>query len=38
MEARLVRQTTPGARLSVDLFETVIAPLINAATPARFQF
>jgi protein-L-isoaspartate(D-aspartate) O-methyltransferase len=38
MEARLVRQSTPGARLSVDLFETVVAPLINAATPARFQF
>jgi protein-L-isoaspartate(D-aspartate) O-methyltransferase len=38
MEARLVRQTAPGSRVSVDLFETVIAPLINADTPARFQF
>ena len=38
MEARLVRQMAPGSRVSVDLFETVIAPLINAATPARFQF
>jgi len=38
MEARLVRQSAPGARMSVDLFETVVAPLINAATPARFQF
>ena len=38
MEARLVHQTAPGSRMSVDLFETVIAPLINAATPARFQF
>jgi protein-L-isoaspartate(D-aspartate) O-methyltransferase len=38
MEARLVRQTAPGSCVSVNLFETVIAPLINAATPARFQF
>ncbi|HEY3180955.1 MAG TPA: protein-L-isoaspartate O-methyltransferase [Casimicrobiaceae bacterium] len=38
MEARLVRQTAPEGRVSVDLFETVVAPLINAATPARFQF
>ena len=38
MEARLIRQTAPGARLSVDLFETMVAPLVNAATPARFQF
>ena len=38
MEARLVRQTAPGSCVSADLFETVIAPLINADTPARFQF
>jgi protein-L-isoaspartate(D-aspartate) O-methyltransferase len=38
MEARFVRQMEPGTRVSVDLFETVIAPLLNAATPARFQF
>jgi protein-L-isoaspartate(D-aspartate) O-methyltransferase len=38
MEARLVRQTAPGSRVSFDLFETVVAPLINAATPARFEF
>jgi len=38
MEARLVRQAAPGSCVSVNLFETVIAPLINAATPARFQF
>ena len=38
MEARLIRQSSEGARLSTDLFETVVAPLVNAATPARFQF
>ena len=38
MEARLIRQTAPGARVSVDLFETVIERIVNAATPARFQF
>jgi len=38
MEARLVQQSSAGARMSTDLFETVIAPLVNAATPARFQF
>jgi hypothetical protein len=27
-----------GARLSLDLFETVVAPLVNAAAPARFAF
>jgi protein-L-isoaspartate(D-aspartate) O-methyltransferase len=38
MEARLVRHRAPASRVSFDLFETVVAPLINAATPARFQF
>ncbi len=38
MTARLVRWTAPGSRVSTDLFETVVAPLQNAATPARFQF
>jgi protein-L-isoaspartate(D-aspartate) O-methyltransferase len=38
MEARLVRQSGGGARLTTNLFETVIAPLVNAATPTRFQF
>jgi protein-L-isoaspartate(D-aspartate) O-methyltransferase len=38
MTARLVRWTAPGARTTVDLFETVIAPLVNAAAPARFEF
>ncbi|MBA3507624.1 MAG: protein-L-isoaspartate O-methyltransferase [Betaproteobacteria bacterium] len=38
MTARLVRWAAPGSRVSTDLFETVVAPLQNAATPARFQF
>ncbi len=38
MTARLVRWDAPGARTTTDLFETVIAPLVNAAAPARFEF
>ena len=38
MTARLVSCTVPGAYGSVDLFETVIAPLVNAEQPPRFKF
>ena len=38
MTARLVAWTAPGSRVTTDLFETVVAPLENAATPSRFQF
>jgi protein-L-isoaspartate(D-aspartate) O-methyltransferase len=38
MAARLVRWSAPGAVTTQDLFETVIDPLKNAATPSRFQF
>ena len=38
MTARLVAWTAPGSRVTTDLFETVIAPLKNAATPSRFRF
>jgi protein-L-isoaspartate(D-aspartate) O-methyltransferase len=38
MAARLVTCTAPGACRSADLFETVIAPLANAAQPPRFRF
>jgi len=38
MAARLVRVEAPVARASVDLFETLIAPLVNALAPARFEF
>jgi len=38
MSARLVTCTAPGAWHTVDLFETVVAPLANAEHPARFRF
>ena len=38
MSARLVVCTAPGAYHSTDLFETVIAPLVNAEQPSRFRF
>jgi protein-L-isoaspartate(D-aspartate) O-methyltransferase len=38
MTARLVTCTAPGAYGTVDLFETVIAPLVNAEQPSRFKF
>jgi protein-L-isoaspartate(D-aspartate) O-methyltransferase len=38
MAARLVTCSVPGAWRSVDLFETVIAPLVNAEHPPRFRF
>jgi protein-L-isoaspartate(D-aspartate) O-methyltransferase len=38
MAARLYTCTAPGAHASVDLFETVIAPLANAEQPPRFRF
>ena len=38
MSARLVTCTAPGAYHSVDLFETVVAPLVNAERPPRFRF
>jgi len=38
MAARLVQMNAPGARVAIDLFETVVAPLVNALAPARFEF
>ena len=38
MSAKLVTCTAPGAYCTVDLFETVIAPLVNCEQPARFKF
>jgi protein-L-isoaspartate(D-aspartate) O-methyltransferase len=38
MSARLVTCTAPGAYSSVDLFETVIDPLVNCERPPRFKF
>jgi protein-L-isoaspartate(D-aspartate) O-methyltransferase len=38
MAARLVTCSAPPANRSTDLFETVIAPLVNAEHPPRFRF
>jgi protein-L-isoaspartate(D-aspartate) O-methyltransferase len=38
MTARLVRWIAPGSLTTLDVFETVIEPLVNAATPSRFEF
>jgi protein-L-isoaspartate(D-aspartate) O-methyltransferase len=38
MAARLVTCTAPGAWHSADLFETVIAPLVNCERLPRFRF
>ncbi|HEY2338554.1 MAG TPA: protein-L-isoaspartate O-methyltransferase [Burkholderiales bacterium] len=38
MSARLVTWAAPGACHATDLFETVIAPLVNAERPPRFRF
>ena len=38
MKARLVKWEAPDAKIAIDLFETVVAPLVNAAAPARFEF
>jgi protein-L-isoaspartate(D-aspartate) O-methyltransferase len=38
MSARLFTCAAPGACHATDLFETVIAPLVNAERPPRFRF
>jgi protein-L-isoaspartate(D-aspartate) O-methyltransferase len=38
MTARIVTAAAPGVWRSTDLFETVIAPLVNAERPSRFRF
>jgi len=38
MVARLITCTAPGAFGTVDLFDTVIAPLVNAERASRFRF
>lgn len=38
MKARLVRCIEPGVNETRDLFETCIAPLVNAPQPERFVF
>jgi protein-L-isoaspartate(D-aspartate) O-methyltransferase len=38
MVARLVTCTAPGAYATVDMFDTVLAPLVNAERAPRFRF
>jgi protein-L-isoaspartate(D-aspartate) O-methyltransferase len=38
MKATLVQQPTPGSFQNVELFETVLKPLVNAPQPSRFRF
>jgi len=38
MVARLVACTAPGAFRSTELFDTLLAPLVNAEQPPRFRF
>jgi protein-L-isoaspartate(D-aspartate) O-methyltransferase len=38
MVARLVTCSAPGALRSVELFDTLLAPLVNAQQPPRFRF
>jgi protein-L-isoaspartate(D-aspartate) O-methyltransferase len=38
MTAQVIRWSAPGARVSRTLFETVVAPLVNAPAPSRFEF
>ena len=38
MKAVVVRQPTTGAFQHVELFETLVKPLVNAAQPPRFRF
>jgi protein-L-isoaspartate(D-aspartate) O-methyltransferase len=38
MSARLITCTAPGAYATVELFETVIDPLVNCERPPRFRF
>lgn len=38
MVARLITCSAPGVFAAVDLFDTVLAPLVNTEQPPRFQF
>jgi protein-L-isoaspartate(D-aspartate) O-methyltransferase len=38
MKAVLVRQPVPGSFQPVEMFETMLKPLVNAAQPPRFRF
>jgi len=38
MSARIVTCTAPGTYRTAEIFETVLAPLVNCEQPARFRF
>lgn len=38
MEAMLYTKTTDGTIAAMEIFETVLTPLINAQQPQRFEF
>ena len=38
MKAVIVRQPVAGSFQHVELFETMLKPLVNAAQPPRFRF
>ena len=38
MTAKIVACTSPGAFRTVELFETLLAPLVNCEQPSRFSF
>jgi protein-L-isoaspartate(D-aspartate) O-methyltransferase len=38
MTAKIVTRTAPGAFRTAELFETLLAPLVNCAQPSRFRF
>ncbi len=38
MKAVLVRQPVPGSLQHVELFETLLKPLVDAEQPSRFRF
>jgi protein-L-isoaspartate(D-aspartate) O-methyltransferase len=38
MKATLVRQAEPGSFQAIELFETLLKPLVNAPQPPRFRF
>jgi protein-L-isoaspartate(D-aspartate) O-methyltransferase len=38
MTAKIVTRTAPGAFRTAELFETLLAPLVNCVQPSRFSF
>ena len=38
MKALVIRQPAAGSFQRIELFETLVKPLVNAAQPPRFRF